>query len=393
MPGQYNILSEKYDLILEMNRRKFLQTGIKGAAAAGIMPGAAGKAIGNIVGGVPNATAAAANNFIPDNVLMSFLNLGSFANLKKLKGTNPLQRIELEKNNLEYLSDVLSKQTGEVPESLNAVINVLNTGINALTNKLTPDQKKYLNSLEINKMSVDDIYNMMVDELEGFEGELDSKVLGPLFKTNKISPQLQKYIEDKYEIYKCEFVKDPESRARKNEKMRIEDEKIQKRRKETQDFLQRIKDKEDYHGSRFDRAGGSEDTYDSGHSKAIAYDPEFGEPVKVYGGPGTYTVDENQDILAEKYITEIAISPDQDPKLNELLVRKAKIQLFTVIDALLDAGIIGANGNYDKPDGTVGILKDVIQKIGDAKDGYELDQVWNDSQIGTLVKSLTDPAQ
>ena len=98
-------------------------------------------------------------------------------------------------------------------------------------------------------------------------------------------------------------------------------------------------------------------------------------------------------VLLEKYVKEIAISPEQDPRLNKLFIKKAKIQLLTAIEALIDASVLKATGEYEKADGTIGNISDVMMKIGDAKDGYELDQVWDDSQLEIYTKGLTDSFQ
>jgi hypothetical protein len=57
----------------EMNRRKFLRTLGKGAAATGLTPGGV---MGKVLGGVGGAAAksGAVSSFLPDNVIMGFFN-------------------------------------------------------------------------------------------------------------------------------------------------------------------------------------------------------------------------------------------------------------------------------------------------------------------------------
>jgi hypothetical protein len=86
-------------------------------------------------------------------------------------------------------------------------------------------------------------------------------------------------------------------------------------------------------------------------------------------------------ILSEKYVNEIAISPEQDPRLNPEAIERAKFTLMSLMIGLLKTKLVQPSGNYEKGDGTLGNIQDVLTQIKDAKDGYEVDKIWDDSNL------------
>lgn len=296
MRNQYRLLLEKYGLILEMNRREFIQKVGKGAAATGLTPGGmVGKAIGGIAGAA--AKSGAASSFLPNDVIMSLvsMNIGEL----QLQGANrarAIARLAKEKSNIETINNFILNKTGESP--LNSLIGTLNLGINSLSGKLTPQQRQFLkDQYGTSSPSPNDIADMIIGQFEGDE-DLVHRVMEPLFVQNAVNPNLDRELE-LYDIWKCHYVDDPVSQARYDT--------IQAEYKRHNDIFnkqlaQQAKDLEDLeqaYGSRFDRGGGDEDKYEDPGITYYPPIPGIYDPVTVgkkpaYGGPGTYTVDENK---------------------------------------------------------------------------------------------------
>lgn len=253
------------DLALEMNRREFLKKTSQGLTAAGIMPGSVGNALSTL-GTVGNATKAV-TNYLPDDVVMSLFNLGNF-DTKGVSRVKLISQLTRNKNKLTLLNNFLQNNIGSVGEIyIEGLIDLLGLGINVFSGKWTVEDR-YLGGhwdFELERLTPSYFHDLLGDQVSNND-ELFFQVFYTLFEKNAISPELQLFLEERYRIYKCDYMEDPASKNRKF--------------KEQQDVEKqntKPEEKEDYSGSKFDWAGGDWDRHNN------------------YGGPGTYTIDEDSD--------------------------------------------------------------------------------------------------
>jgi len=257
----------KFDKLIEamdrkMDRREFIKKVGKGATATGLTPGGAvGKVLGNITG----IASGNVNKFLPDNVVMSLFNLGKY-DIRGISKSALIQQITNDKNNLESLNNFLQKNPGSVGEIYNIepLIGLINIAINSFTGKWSQNDKELAAhwGFELERLTPSHLIDLIDQNLE--DGMTIQDVLKTLFEKNAISPEAQSKLEYFYDIYKCDFVQDPVSKARKNKRDAEYKKHLEKQAKEWENkqYAQNI----DY--SRMDKAGGSEDigyaqTYES----------------------------------------------------------------------------------------------------------------------------------
>jgi len=268
MRNQYKLLLEGYLLILEMNRREFIKKTGQGLAATGIMPGSVGNTLGAL-GTIGNVTKAV-TNYLPDDIVMSLFKANSFQT-KGVTKANIISQLTANKNKLEVLNNFLQNNEGSVGEvyGVQEVINLLSLGINAFSGKWNKEDIEYAAhwDTELQKLTPKHLDWLLSNIIEN-DDQLFDDVLTTLFEKNAISPTLQKQLEDDFEIWKCDYVNDPVSKARRD---KIRDD-IRK------EIEKQNKEEDSVPGSKFDWAGGDWDKHNN------------------YGGPGTYTVDETSNL-------------------------------------------------------------------------------------------------
>ena len=252
-----------------MNRRGFLKMLGRGAVAAVAPKGAIAKALTNLpTGGAPKIDAGKA--------LLNFIDTAY--NVRSHPGSL-IDKYSLTVNTLSNFLLAL-KQTGLTtdPQLLYDIkhnIKVDSTILKYLKKELTQQQafdmlQKYdaVDLLDLDdsiddfnlQSAIDNYYNIL-DHMD----ESLSRTIHQLFQHNLISPEIQSQLENKHNIYKCDYMNDPDSKARRNERRKKERE---KNRKDNYNNIAK-----DINYSQFDYAGGNKDVgYAKYYEKVKTFD-------------------------------------------------------------------------------------------------------------------------
>jgi hypothetical protein len=236
-----------------MGRREFIQKVGKGAAATGLTPGGV---VGKVLGGIGGATAKSGvvSSFLPDDVIMGFVNFGNY-NMKGISRSTLLQHLIKDKNNLEVLDNFLTNNPIGEEEiyEVGGLVDFIKIAISSLTGKWKPGSEDMADHWGFSMGELTPEYIKYIFDKDRDDEDLIHRILTNLFKNNAISPEVQKTLEDNYDIYKCDYTEDLASQARRDRRDKERDEYRKRREELEKQYAKSI----DY--SRMDTAGGSED--------------------------------------------------------------------------------------------------------------------------------------
>lgn len=230
----------------------------KGAAAAAAPKGAIAKVLTNLEPTKIDAGKAIIEFFNARNAYE-----GSAELVNKYQfATNAISNflLVLKQHNIDPGTGITNLQN-----DLQRNIGINNVVIGFLNGKISQDEGKQLlkkyNMSHMFDYEEHFLMDTLEDDLVGYADYFDTlsdevdEAVGEMFKKDLISPEAQKILEQDYEKYKCDYVKDPASKARKD--------KFEKERKES---LERDLERYEYNRtardidySRMDKAGGAED--------------------------------------------------------------------------------------------------------------------------------------
>jgi len=255
---RFNLLYEQ--ILEEMNRRDFLKTlgkGAKVAVGTSIIPkGLIGKAVTGL------STSKSPINLI--NIISKYFlnnpfyyadeNYGGY--LEDIKDAVT----EADHINQKFNNIITALKTNDlpIPPSLVTAAQSILNGIGDLTGSIEmykDDPEEY--PLEVTLDSCEQIINDLYQP-DGIMGDFNNELVSFGYKNNLITSQAQQHLESDSNIYKCDYVKDPASEARKT-KAEAEANEMGKKYQKQLDQLnyQNIAKNIDY--SRMDKAGSSED--------------------------------------------------------------------------------------------------------------------------------------
>lgn len=288
------IKKSKLDQVIEeMNRRDFIKKMGQGAQAAvgsTMMPKGA-------VGSVLKGALAGAKNFNLDQIYLNLFDWRSDLHVSPIdtykSSANLLKRVNWDLNNYTALLDAANNNVIKfTPHDINGIRNCISTYSlvsRILQGKGTQKDMEAVRDDYEGKVNLRALNDFIVSHEEGW-GEEAYDLLTPAFRDNLLSPETIKKLEDNG-IYWYDYVDTPEAKKiRKQqeiENQKIHDEWQKKIQKDAEDKAEKDKQQEITHGSRFDWGGGEEDR-DAARDKYI-----YNQIHNPYGGPGTYTVDEN----------------------------------------------------------------------------------------------------
>ncbi len=242
---------KRFDHLVEaMNRREFLRTIGKGASIAGLSPDSVGKIAMNLAAQPPesNILTKAISKFLikMPGVFTDELYYDAFENIEDVQLT-----LESYKEEYGNILNAFKKSGTTMPPGLITPLNYILekfAEINGCVDMHIEEPEEYPEELTL--QGCEELFFRLSSE-EGPQNIFNNNLISYGFKSNHITPAAQKHLEDNYEIYKCDFVNDPASKARK--------EAVEARR---EDWMEKhsnrvYADTIDY--SRMDRAGSSED--------------------------------------------------------------------------------------------------------------------------------------
>ena len=273
----YEELKQFGTLLENMNRRGFLKMLGKGAAAAtgqSLVPkGVVGSVLKGALGGIPNKTVTFLTSMLGKHLLYNPVVPTWYIDWDwKVDPTNDLKTFNSTVAEYKSILSNLQKSGVVVPANMlsliSGVINKTNN-LNQIINNHIQNPTKYTEKL------TNDNISKIVQSLYGEGGEIidfNNELLRLGFKNNLIDLNTQLNLEKEFGVFKCDYVNDSESKARKdefeNEINRINDN--IKKRKEKEQYYNTAKD---INYSRMDKAGGSEDTdYAKYYEKVNTFD-------------------------------------------------------------------------------------------------------------------------
>lgn len=253
---QFNLLYEQ--ILDEMNRRDFLKTlgkGAKVAAGASILPkGLLGKAVtGLSTGKLPiNLTAIISKYFIDNPFYYADEDYGGYL--------EDIEDIEAYTINQKYNNIITAIKTSglPIPPHILTITRAIFDHIDGIKGSIEmheedPDEYPLEVTLYSCKHDLNDLY-----QPDGIISDFNHELVSFGFKNNLITSQAQQHLESDWNIYKCDYVKDPVSEARKN-KADAEASEMSKKYQKQLDQLNYQNMAKNINYSRSDYAGGSED--------------------------------------------------------------------------------------------------------------------------------------
>lgn len=287
----------------EMNRREFIGKIAKGATAVAggnIMPQ-------GVAGSVLKGALGTKKLFNIDEILLNFVIPAEGRSIAAIATTRPafLNELQFDKNTFGGLLDAINGKALNISisekRSLEQYFSIIGMFENVITGKATKDEINTLDGFYDfegrfgkKRPSLKDFVGLYEETMEDFyenNEDIIHSVLSDALTRYQLKPETYKELSDYgYEWY--HYADTPEARKlrkQEEEKIAADNKKWQDEWNKAQEIEQaRKKEEEEIRGSRFDYAGGEED-----RAAPQEWDNRTGLPKKPYGGPGTYTVDEN----------------------------------------------------------------------------------------------------
>ena len=300
---EHKKLSKLEQVIEEMNRREFIGKIAKGATAVAggnIMPQ-------GVAGNVLKGALGTKKLFNIDEILLNFIIPAEGRSIAAIATTRPafLNELQFDKNIFGGLLDAINGKALNISisekRSLEQYFSIIGMFENVITGKATKDEINTLDGFYDfegrfgkKRPSLKDFVGLYEETMEDYyenNEDIIHSVLSDALTRYQLKPETYKELSDYgYEWY--HYADTPEARKlrkQEEEKIAADNKKWQDEWNKAQEIEQaRKKEEEEIRGSRFDYAGGEED-----RAAPQEWDNRTGLPKKPYGGPGTYTVDEN----------------------------------------------------------------------------------------------------